>query len=69
MRLELDQDEADDLREAVNAALKGLAHELVDTDQREYRDFLRSKLVRFERLSAEIERAAAPQSEERPAFR
>jgi hypothetical protein len=69
MKLELDRDEAEDVREVVNAALKGLAHELAHTDQREYRDYLRAKLARFERLHAELDVALEPQRGERPAFR
>jgi hypothetical protein len=56
MRLELDETELNDLREAVGVYLKSLLGELAHADQRNFRTMLREKCDRFERLAGRIDR-------------
>jgi hypothetical protein len=58
MRIDLEEGELEDLREAVQGCVKELVTELARADQREYRAMLRKKCDRFERLNVRLERAA-----------
>jgi hypothetical protein len=60
MRVDFEEGELEDLREAMQAYLKGMMVELARTDQRPYRAMLHEKVDRFERLSNRLERAATP---------
>jgi hypothetical protein len=56
MRLELDETELTDLREAVGVYLKSLLGELAHADQRNFRMMLREKCDRIEHLAGRIDR-------------
>jgi len=56
MKLDLDEKELSDLREAVGVYLHGLLAELARADQRNYRAMLREKCDRFEKLAGRIDR-------------
>lgn len=60
MRVDFEEGELEDLREATQAFLKGLMVELTKADQRPYRAMLHDKVERFERLFGRLERAATP---------
>ncbi len=57
MRIDLDEGELEDLREAMEAYLKGLLTELARADQRRYRAMLKDKCDRFDRLASRLQRA------------
>jgi hypothetical protein len=56
MKLDLDEKELSDLREAVGGYLRGLLSELAHADQRNFRTMLREKCDRFEKLAGRIDR-------------
>lgn len=60
MRVDLDEGELEDLRDAMRAFQKGLLTELAHADHRDYRAMLKDKLERFERLTDRLDRAGTP---------
>jgi hypothetical protein len=60
MRIDFEEGELEDLREATQAYLRGLMVELARADQRPYRAMLHEKVDRFERLNNRLERAGTP---------
>jgi hypothetical protein len=60
MKMDFDDVEMSDLREAVGVYLKGLMGELTHADQRNFRRMLRDKCDRFERLAGRIDRRSRP---------
>jgi hypothetical protein len=61
MLLDLNPTEANDLREALQTFHRTLLAELARADQRDYREMLRHKLARFERLIGMLEESPASQ--------
>lgn len=60
MRVDFDEGELEDLREAVGGSLRALLTELARADKRNYRAMLKEKCARLERLAGRLDRAATP---------
>lgn len=59
IHLELSDIEAKDLKTSLSIRLVGLREELVHTDNREYRDYVRTTLDRLEVIDARLEELLA----------
>jgi hypothetical protein len=62
IRLDLDNEEAQELRSALSVHLIELRAELAVADAREYRAQLRDQLDRLERIAARLEQPLAAES-------
>jgi hypothetical protein len=60
VHLELSDREARDLKAALSIRLVGTREELVHTDDREYRAYLRATLERLEQVLSRLEQVMAP---------
>jgi hypothetical protein len=56
-------DEARELSSALNRHLHGLRVELADTDDREFRAYLRERMARLERVAARLDEMVASTAE------
>lgn len=65
MKLDFNETELSDLREAVGAHLRGLLGELAHADQRNFRRMLKEKCDRFESLATRIDRGGTPREADR----